>query len=199
MPIKINGDTYYRTVEVCRLAGISRATLFRWLKDGVMGEEEVRDRRGWRLFSQEQVNRIKAEASKTTSVAPKKPRRKPAPLSILVVDDEPIIGTLLKNSLQPHGHKVTTALNGHTALGLLNKKRFDLVFLDLVMQVIDGAEVFRRIRAKDKTLPVAIITGYPDSDLMAKALEYGPFVVMKKPFDTMDILETVRRISVGSR
>ncbi len=59
MPITINGQIYYRTAEVCRAVGISRNTLFRWLKDGNVIEIEHRDYRGWRLFTDAQVNGIK--------------------------------------------------------------------------------------------------------------------------------------------
>ena len=58
MPLKINGDTYYRTNEVCKRVGISRNTLFRWVKNGVVREASQRDWRGWRLFSEEELTRI---------------------------------------------------------------------------------------------------------------------------------------------
>ena len=64
MPVTINGQTYYRTAEVCRMVDISRNTLFRWLKDGVLKESEHRDRRGWRLFTEAQVDRLKQEANR---------------------------------------------------------------------------------------------------------------------------------------
>jgi hypothetical protein len=62
MPIKIRGQTYYRTAEVYRLLGISRATLFRWLKEKIVKEAGRRDRRGWRLFTETEIAAIKAEA-----------------------------------------------------------------------------------------------------------------------------------------
>jgi predicted site-specific integrase-resolvase len=66
MPVVINDQTYYRTNEVCRMLGISKNTLFRWLKDGVFSDDvEYRDWRGWRLFTEDQVENIKA---KTTHV-----------------------------------------------------------------------------------------------------------------------------------
>jgi predicted site-specific integrase-resolvase len=63
MPITVSGQTYYRTAEVCRIVGISRATLFRWLKDGIFREAEHRDRRGWRLFTENEIDQLKAEAN----------------------------------------------------------------------------------------------------------------------------------------
>ena len=64
MPITINRQTYYRTSETCQIAGISKATLVRWLKVGIIEEATHKDRRGWRLFTKDDVNRIKTEASR---------------------------------------------------------------------------------------------------------------------------------------
>ena len=66
MPVTINGRRYYRSVEVYQMVGISRTTLFRWVKQGICGETELRDRRGWRLFTQEEVDRLKAEVNRIT-------------------------------------------------------------------------------------------------------------------------------------
>ena len=61
MPVTINGQTYYRTAEVCRMVGISRNTLFRWSKAGIFNEVEYRDWRGWRLFTRVQIDKMKAK------------------------------------------------------------------------------------------------------------------------------------------
>ena len=63
MPIQMNGQTYYRTSEACRETGISRATLFRWLKQGIL-KRTHKDRRGWRLFTKDDLARIRDEAMK---------------------------------------------------------------------------------------------------------------------------------------
>ena len=60
MPVTIEGQTYFRTGEVCRLTGISRSTLFRWLKQGMVSTPTNRDWRRWRLFEASQVQEIKA-------------------------------------------------------------------------------------------------------------------------------------------
>jgi excisionase family DNA binding protein len=111
--------------------------------------------------------------------------------NILVVDDDPLIGQLFKRTLQRYGYEVTTALNSYEALELFARRRFDVVFLDLVMPGLDGSELFRRLLEIDGHIPVAIMTGYPDSDLMEKAMEQGPFLVMKKPIADDDILKAV--------
>jgi DNA-binding transcriptional MerR regulator len=63
MPREINGQIYYETSEVCQKVGISRPTLFRWLKSRLLTKLH-RDRRGWRLFTEEDLRIIQAEASR---------------------------------------------------------------------------------------------------------------------------------------
>ena len=118
-------------------------------------------------------------------------------VQILIIDDEPVIGQLFKDSLKGSGYQVTTTLSSLEALELVGDRHFDLIFLDLFMPELNGAELFRRIRQMDNHVPVAIITGYPDSDLMGRAMEYGPFTIMKKPFNSDDILNTVRTFAQG--
>ena len=63
MPREIDGKRYYEATEVCKWAGISRPTLFRWLKRGLLIDLH-RDRRGWRLFTEEDLRKIQAEATR---------------------------------------------------------------------------------------------------------------------------------------
>ncbi len=111
--------------------------------------------------------------------------------TILVVDDEEIVRSLFKETLEELGHRVTTAEAAAEGLELVKGQDFDLVFLDLKMPGMDGAELFRQIKAIKPKLPVTIITGYPDSDMMARALAQGPFGVMNKPFGESDIIAAV--------
>ena len=68
MSINVNDQKYYRTAEVCRMVGVSRTTFFRWLKEGIIEEARLRDRRGWRLFTEEEVERLKEEAHRMVEV-----------------------------------------------------------------------------------------------------------------------------------
>ncbi len=63
MPVEINGQIYYRTLEACKKTGISRATLLRWLQAGIPGKLH-RDTRGWRLFTEGNLEEIRAKANK---------------------------------------------------------------------------------------------------------------------------------------
>ncbi len=62
MARRINGKIYYRTSEACKMAGISKATLFRRFSEGIIDDTAQKDENGWRLFSEEDIERIKSEA-----------------------------------------------------------------------------------------------------------------------------------------
>ena len=65
MPVVVQEQTYYRTSEACKLAGIARSTLLRWIDTRVTQDASHRDRRGWRLFTQDDITRIAQEAQKS--------------------------------------------------------------------------------------------------------------------------------------
>ncbi len=64
MPVAVNGQTYYRTAEACQMAGTSRNTLFRWIREGFFADVGLRDRKGWRLFTEGDIRRLKEEVNK---------------------------------------------------------------------------------------------------------------------------------------
>jgi excisionase family DNA binding protein len=110
---------------------------------------------------------------------------------ILVVDDDEAVRTLFKDTLESVNHGVVGAQSAADAVELVKERQFDLAFVDLKMPGTDGAELLRQIKALRPDLPVTIITGYPDSDLMARALEHGPLGVMAKPFSASEIMTAV--------
>jgi len=68
VPVNINGHTFYRTKEALAKIGISRPTWFRWLKDNLVEDVKHTDRRGWRLFTEEDIERI-GKFANTVNVA----------------------------------------------------------------------------------------------------------------------------------
>lgn len=67
MSVAINGQKYYRTSEACRMAGISRTTLLRWLRQGNLKLPEYRDRREWRLFTLDDIEKVNQEANRISA------------------------------------------------------------------------------------------------------------------------------------
>jgi excisionase family DNA binding protein len=64
MPIILNQQTFYLIAEACEMAGTSRTTILRWIREGRFSDVGLRDRNGWRLFTQDDVERLKAEVNR---------------------------------------------------------------------------------------------------------------------------------------
>jgi hypothetical protein len=64
MPIKINGTEYYRTSEACTMAGITKNTFLRWVTNNGYSDVSHRDRRGWRLFTREDIEKLSCEVNR---------------------------------------------------------------------------------------------------------------------------------------
>jgi len=60
MPEKLNGQTFWKTAEACALAGTNRNTYLRWVRQGVFTDVSLRDRNDWRLFTEEDIRRLRA-------------------------------------------------------------------------------------------------------------------------------------------
>ena len=60
----IEGKKFYRIAEACRMSGISKTTLNRWIKAGIIPPATHKDRHGWRLFTQKEIDQIKSEVNK---------------------------------------------------------------------------------------------------------------------------------------
>ena len=111
--------------------------------------------------------------------------------SALVVDDEQGVREFIVRFLARCDWRGAAVDSGEGALEKLETEHFDLILLDLVMPGMSGAETFRGIRKVDPDVPVVIITAYPDSNLMAQALQVGPFAVMKKPLTLSELRQVL--------
>lgn len=89
---------------------------------------------------------------------------------ILVIDDDHLTLRLVKQMLQRHGYQVSTAINGAEGLELARELRPDLVILDMMMPVIDGYEVYRRLKSDAQTadISILILSAIPSTDLPAR-------------------------------
>jgi DNA-binding response OmpR family regulator len=85
--------------------------------------------------------------------------------TVLVIDDDPAVCDLFATALAGGDREILTATGGEQALVLAKRFPIAVAVLDLVMPGVDGVETFRRLRALDASLPVIIVTGFPDSRL----------------------------------
>ncbi|EKS34988.1 MAG TPA: DNA-binding response regulator [Afipia sp.] len=115
----------------------------------------------------------------------------PAPLKILVIDDEPPIRKLLRMGLSTQGYDILDAPNGKTALELLDNKP-DLVILDLGLPDIQGHDLLRMIRARNESVPIVVLSSRGDEAGKVQALDLGADDYVTKPFGMDELLARIR-------
>ena len=115
---------------------------------------------------------------------------------ILVVDDEPFVLEAVKMMLSFDGHVVTTVGDAKEALGLLERKEFDLVITDYAMPGMRGDELAARIKASKPTQPVVMITAYAEM-LTGRSLPGVDFMI-SKPFLLENLREAIAKASPSS-
>ena len=122
-------------------------------------------------------------------------------MHVLIVDDEVEVARVLAESVSSEGHTVTVAYRGEQALAVLDHVRPDVVFLDAVMPEMSGMEVLRQIRRRDADLPVMLISGRADAEILEEARRLGVTDIIGKPSglryldEALASLESARRDS----
>jgi DNA-binding NtrC family response regulator len=79
-------------------------------------------------------------------------------------------------------------------MAALQKQKFDFCFLDLQLPDITGDEIYKYAKEIDPELPIVIITGYPDSQMLDNILKLGPVTVLKKPLNVEDLNKTLHML-----
>jgi CheY-like chemotaxis protein len=115
--------------------------------------------------------------------------------SVLIIEDYPRTIQLLQYVLEKKQIVTEAAMTGEAALHLLGKKKYDLIFLDVMLPRVDGFEVCRRIKANEgmKNTPVIFVTAYDVTDIKDKCLAAGGDGMLLKPFSQSDVDALLKR------
>jgi DNA-binding response OmpR family regulator len=110
---------------------------------------------------------------------------------ILIAEDDPLIGSFIEKGLRASGFSTFLADDGEQAQHLGLTDEFDLMILDMGLPVREGFHVLQELRSRGKTLPVLVLTGRGERDVVA-CLEAGADDYMRKPFHFEELLARVR-------
>ncbi|MBI5886605.1 MAG: response regulator [Deltaproteobacteria bacterium] len=118
----------------------------------------------------------------------------PVKKKILVIDDEPIIRQVLTLHLRSAGYDVVCAENATDGIGLAGSGSFSLVITDYNLPDLNGLDVMTAVKAGEPGLPVMVISGFLDAELVSKVIKAGAVQYLKKPFLKAAVLATVANI-----
>lgn len=115
-------------------------------------------------------------------------------MRVLLVEDDPSLGSGLQTALKPEGYTVDWLTDGVQALHALETESFDLVILDLGLPRLDGLSVLKQARAQGRSLPVLVLTARDAIQDRIDGLDSGADDYLIKPFDTTELKARIRAL-----
>lgn len=112
--------------------------------------------------------------------------------SILIVEDDSSVASLLVRSLKEQGYDTTLAPDGNTAWDMLSDSTYHLVVLDIMLPGINGIDLCKRMRAENMTTPVLMLTALTSTQNVVKGLDSGADDYLVKPFRLEELLARIR-------
>lgn len=120
-------------------------------------------------------------------------------ISILIADDEINVTKLLEKVLVKEGYNTYIASCGSEALSIIDKYHIDIVITDIKMPGMSGIELLSEIKLIDPSIEVILITAFATMNTAIEALKMGARDYITKPFNLKDVIESIKRISGGSK
>jgi len=116
-------------------------------------------------------------------------------MRILIAEDEVSLAKALVKIFQKNNYSADAVYNGEDALAYLEAGNYDALVLDVMMPKLDGITVLKRLRASGNEIPVLMLTAKSQSDDKVEGLDSGANYYLTKPFDTPELLASIRAIT----
>ncbi|NQY52096.1 MAG: response regulator [Campylobacteraceae bacterium] len=110
-------------------------------------------------------------------------------LNILIVEDGEEIKEIINKTFQLTINSIVLANNGIEAINMYNNKKPDIILTDLRMEKTDGNELIKRIRQKDKKIPIIVVTAYINDFILTNTNDVQAFI--DKPINSINLIQTI--------
>lgn len=121
------------------------------------------------------------------------------PLTCLVADDEPQIGSLLRDAVAQLGYVADTVLDGDRASRKLAEKDYSLLITDVMMPIKTGVELVRELRARGQETPVVLMSSFLSEEALAACSKLEHIAFLQKPFSLADLRRAIERATSSIR
>ena len=143
------------------------------------------------LGGMSEIRKIQSDLQRKQRPAPAKNESSSG--SVLIIDDEEALRKVLAESLTADGYDVDFAIDGAEGLDKLSQNQYDVTLVDLRMPKVEGMEVLTTVRKSSPRMPVIVISGLAHERDFQAAQKAGAFACIKKPFNVIELLDTVQR------
>lgn len=118
------------------------------------------------------------------------------PLKVLIVEDNPVILDLMRQTFTTAGLEVCALQDSQSAAAILRTETFDGIFLDLEMPNVNGFQIIRFVRGspRNRTTPIVVVTGCLDHTALKQAFDFGGTFFLHKPVDTQRLLRLFKTV-----
>lgn len=113
---------------------------------------------------------------------------------ILIVEDEPTLGSLLKENLKLNGFTTKLCKDGEEGWNTFKKERFDLCILDVNMPKMNGFELAKNIRSKNEVVPILFLTANSSQEDKMRGFDYGADEYITKPFNLEELVARMKAV-----
>jgi len=116
-------------------------------------------------------------------------------MKLLLIEDEPSVISVIQRGLSGAGHELTIAMDGQSGLEMAIGHSFDFIILDLMIPVVNGMEVCRKIRQNNTTIPILMLTALGTTENIVSGLDAGADDYMTKPFKLAELEARIRTLT----
>lgn len=116
-------------------------------------------------------------------------------MKLLLIEDEPSVISLIQRSLSSAGHEITVAMDGQSGLNMSLQHDFDVIILDLMIPIINGMEVCRKIREGQIVTPILMLTALGTTENIVSGLDAGADDYLTKPFKLAELEARIRTLT----
>jgi DNA-binding response OmpR family regulator len=120
-------------------------------------------------------------------------------MKLLLIEDDPGVISVIQRGLSASGHEIAVAMDGQSGMQMALQHTFDLVILDLMIPVINGMEVCRRLRNAQFTTPILMLTALGTTENIVSGLDAGADDYMTKPFKLAELEARLRTLTRRGR
>lgn len=120
-------------------------------------------------------------------------------MKILVAEDEPILLRIIELRLKKDGHEVIICADGREALARIEDWRPDLIIADIMMPFVSGLEIVGAVKKGNTRIPIIILSGMEQENVVLEAFQLGADDYMTKPFSLNELSVRVKRFAVHTK